>query len=113
MKLVARLRLNFSHLNEHKFRSSFRDIVDPMCKCGLETETIFHFHVRCRLYSTIRTELVNDMYTVASSVSNDPYEKILNILLYASEGFSGKTNQTISIVLVANMCPFFPFCPFL
>ena len=38
LKLLTRLRLNFSHLNEHKFRDGFRDIVDLMCKWGLETE---------------------------------------------------------------------------
>ena len=31
-------RLNFSHLNEHKFRCGFKDTVDPMSKCGLETD---------------------------------------------------------------------------
>ena len=35
IKLLSRLRLNFSHLNEHKFRHNFNDRVDPMCTCGL------------------------------------------------------------------------------
>ena len=30
LKLLTRLRLNFSHLNEHKFRHGFKDTVDPM-----------------------------------------------------------------------------------
>ena len=54
-KLMARLRLNFSHLNEHKFRYSFRDTVDLMCECDLETETTIHFLLRCTLYSTTGT----------------------------------------------------------
>ena len=33
--LLSRLRLNFSHLNEHKFRHNFNDTVDPMCTCCL------------------------------------------------------------------------------
>ena len=40
LKLLKLLRLNFSHLNEHKLRHGFKDIVDPMCKCSVETETI-------------------------------------------------------------------------
>ena len=32
IKLLTRLRLNFSHLNEHKFRHGLRDTVDPVCK---------------------------------------------------------------------------------
>ena len=87
--------LNFSHLNEHKFRHGFRDTVDPMSKSGLETETALHFLLSCRLYSTIRTELLNDISTVDSSLTNYPDEKLLNILLYGSEYFSVKTNQSI------------------
>ena len=95
LKLLTRLRLNFSHLNEHKFRHGFKDRVDPICKCGLETEATLHSPLRCRLYSTIRTELLDDIYTVASSFMNYADEKLLNILLYGSEYFSVKTNQSI------------------
>ena len=95
LKLLTRLRLNFSHLNEHKFRHGFKDTVDPMCKCGLETETTLYFLLRCMLYSTIRTELLDEIYTVASSFTNHPDEKLLNILLYGSEYFIVKTNQSI------------------
>ena len=64
LKLLTRPRLNFSHLNGHKFRHGFKDTVDPMCKYGLETEIALHFLLRCRMYSTIRTELLDDIYTV-------------------------------------------------
>ena len=62
---------------------------------GLETETTRHFLLHCRMYSTIRTELLDNIYTVASSLTNYPDEKLLNILLYGSEYFSVKTNQSI------------------
>ena len=94
LKLLTRLRLNCSHLNEHKFRHGFKDTIDPMCKCGVETETTLHFLLRCRLYSNIGTELLDDIYTVDSSLTNYPDEKLLNILLYGSEYFSVKTNQS-------------------
>ena len=68
-----------------------------MCKDSLETETTLHFLMHCRLYSTIRTELLDDIYiyTVALSLTNYPDEKLLNILWYGSEYFSVKTNQSI------------------
>ena len=53
-----------------------------MCKCGLETETTPHLLLRCRMYSTIRKEPLDERYTVASSLTNYPDEKLLNILLY-------------------------------
>ena len=39
IKLLNRLRLNFSQLNENKFRHNFRDTVNPFCLCNAETET--------------------------------------------------------------------------
>ena len=66
-----------------------------MCKCSLEKETTLQLLLRCRLYSTIRTKLLDDIYTVASSLTNYSDEKLLNILLYGSENFSIKTNQSI------------------
>ena len=59
-----------------------------LSKSGLETETALHFLLSCRLYSTIRTELVDDISTVDSSLTNYHDEKLLNILLYGSEYFS-------------------------
>ena len=92
---MTRLRVNFSRLNEHKFRHDFNDTVDPMWKCSLDTETTLHFLLSCRLYSTIRIEFLVDTYTVASSITNYWDEKLLNILLHGSEYFSIKTNQSV------------------
>ena len=66
-----------------------------MCKCGLKIETTLHFLLRCRLYSTIRTEVLGDISTVDSSLTNYPDEKLSNILLHGSKYFSVKTNQSI------------------
>ena len=64
-----------------------------MCKCGLETDTTLHFLLPCRLYSSIRTKLLDDI-CVASSLTNYSDKKLLN-LLYGLEYFSVKTNQSI------------------
>ena len=66
-----------------------------MCKCGLETETILHFPLLCKLYSTIRSKLLDNIYTFASYLMNYPDEKLLNSPLYGSEYFSVKLNQSI------------------
>ena len=66
-----------------------------MCKFGLERETALHFLLSCRLYSTVRKELLDDISTVDLSLASYLDEKILNILLYGSEYFSVKTNRSI------------------
>ena len=40
---LTRLRLRFSHLNEHKFRHGFLDTLNPLCNCNLEVEDNEHF----------------------------------------------------------------------
>ena len=40
VKLLSRLRLKLSHLNEHKYRHNFKDVLTPLCDYGSETETI-------------------------------------------------------------------------
>ena len=93
IKPLNRLRLHFTHLNEHKFRHNFRATIDPMCCCGLEPETTLHYLLRCTLYSDLRTGLLNDIRALNPTLKNLSHEKLLNVLLYGSEDFSFKTNK--------------------
>ena len=52
-----------------------------LCANTIETETTFLFLLRCRLYSTIKIEFLDDIYTVASSLTNYPDEKLLNVYI--------------------------------
>ena len=63
--------------------------------CGVETETTLHLLLRCRLYSSIRTEILDGIYTADSFLTNYPDKKLLNIFLYGSEIFGVKTTQLI------------------
>ena len=40
-QLLNRLRVDFSHLNEHKLRHDFADTLNPLWSCCLETILIF------------------------------------------------------------------------
>ena len=58
LKLLTRLRLNFSHLNEHKSRHNFKDTVNPMCSCGFGPETTVQYPFRYKLYTKPRLDLL-------------------------------------------------------
>ena len=79
VKLLTRLRLDFSHLNEHKFRHNFDNIINPMCSCGKEPETTLHYLLRCDLYSIYRLELLNNISALNESLKNSSEEKLLKI----------------------------------
>ena len=51
VKILIRLRLQFSHLNKHKFRHGFEDTINTMCACRSEVETNENFLLACHLYS--------------------------------------------------------------
>ena len=64
LKLLTRLRLHFSHLNEHEFRHNFKDSISQMCSCGFETETKDHYSLCCKLSSvlSLRIDLLNGLF---------------------------------------------------
>ena len=82
VKLLSRLRLKSSHLNEHKFRHNFIDALSPMYDCGSETETTDHFFLHCPFVAINRQKLFNDLLKIDSSLSNLKDELLLDIILY-------------------------------
>ena len=67
---LTRLRLQYSHLNELKFRHGFGNTINAMCACGGEVESIEHFLLRCHLYCPQRLELFENLEKGDSSFLN-------------------------------------------
>ena len=82
VKLFTRLRLQFSHLNEQKFRHGFGDTVIPMCGFNAEIEDIEHFILRFYFFSVQRFELFNNFNKVDPSFTQLDTKEQVNILLY-------------------------------
>ena len=64
IKVLTRLILEFSHLNEQKFRHGFKDTLIPICACRDEIEITKRFFLRCQSYCTYRFELFDDILKV-------------------------------------------------
>ena len=92
VKLLSRLRLKFSHLNEHKFRHNFKDALSPMCDCGSKTETTDHFFLRCPFFAINKQKLLHDLLKIDPSLRNLKDELLLDMILYGS----GKYNDTVN-----------------
>ena len=63
IKLLNRLRVGFSHLQEHNFRHNFADTLNNLCACALETECTEQF-----FFSTLQ---------LLHHIPNDPYERVM------------------------------------
>ena len=95
LKLLTRSRLNFSHLNEHKFRHNFNDTIIPMSSCRKEPETTLHYLLHSDFYSIYRIELLNDICALTNFLKNIVEENLLKVLLYGAEECSSKINSEI------------------
>ena len=60
----AKLRLQFSALNEHRFRHDF-DCLSPVCNCGLANEDNEHFLLHCPQYYTLRLDLFGQLSDIS------------------------------------------------
>ena len=87
-KLLTRLWLKFSNLNEHKFHHNFKDTVVAICDCGTETETAEHFFLCCPFFVTERQKLLNNVYEKHFSSQNLNEESMIDILLYGCDQFN-------------------------
>ena len=100
VKLLSLLRLQFSHLNEHKFRYEFNDSVDPMCPCGSEVETTEHFSLRCQCFSIQRSELFNNLRNLDPSFTKLDTKEKTSFLLYGSNKNSSSLNKDILEIVI-------------
>ena len=64
LKLLSRLRLGFSNLNEHRFRHNFQDCMNPLCSCSLDIEDTSHYLLHCHHFSQHRIDLMNSVNSI-------------------------------------------------
>ena len=50
IRLITRLRLELSHLREHKFKYNFQNCLNPLCSCGSSIKSTSHFLLHCAIF---------------------------------------------------------------
>ena len=63
LKLLTRLCLGFSHVNEHRFGHSFQECLNLLYKCSLETQNTSNYLLHCHHDTPFRTDLMNSVKT--------------------------------------------------
>ena len=105
IKLLTRLRVGFSHLNEHRFRHNMENCMNPLCACSLEIENDIHYLLHCHLFNHLRIDLMNSVKSVCENFMtyNDNIKK--DILLYGDPRLDGIKNKFIleaTIIFIKN-----------
>ena len=70
LKLLTRLRLGLSHLNEHRFNYNFQSCINPLCSCSFAIESTTDFLLHCHHFSNIRSTLLTSINEVLGSITN-------------------------------------------
>ena len=97
IRLLTRLRLDLSHLSEHKFRHNFADCVNPLCSCSIKLETTIHFFLHCRNFLNIRRKLFEKIKPLDKTLLQLNDESLLTVLLFGSKICNEQVNvQTLN-----------------
>ena len=95
LKLLTRLRLGLSHLNEHKFNRNFQDCINNLCCCSFEIESTSHFLLRCRHCTNIPLTLLNSIAEIIGNTFDITSECLISLLLFRSPEYTEIDNANI------------------
>ena len=94
IKLLTRLRLGLSHLNEHRFNHKFQNCTNQKCICSSENESTTHF-LHCHFYIPIRGNLFDKLKEIVHNLQELSDQTVTEILLYGSPNLKGNQNSQI------------------
>ena len=102
VRLLMRLRLGFSHLQEHKFRRNSSN--SSRCICGDGDETTEHFLLRCSHFANTCSTLLEQVSNILKTdIMVLPEHRSVEILLYGDNNCNEIANKLITeatIVLI-------------
>ena len=108
VKLLTRLRLELSHLCEHKFQHSFQDTLNHFYSSRKEVENTFHFFLSCLSYSEERLILLSKIRNINPNVLENTNSQITQFFLYGDKTFTASIkfiilDSTIEYILATKI----------
>ena len=95
------LRVDFSHLHEHKLRDGFLDVVHPICSCRTNpVENTKHYLLHCSNFANQHTVLFDDLRNIGISCGPLDSSSLSRMLLFSNHKFSDNVNI---IMLLLNL----------
>ena len=94
-KLLTRLCLGLSHLNEHKFKHGFNDTINPICICGGDIKSINHFFLHCPEYCEARKTLFDNIQSIVKMLLSQNESSWTQLLLYGGPKRNSNVNAFI------------------
>ena len=95
LKLLTRLRLGLSHLNEHRFNHNFESCLNPLCTCSLEVESTTHFFLHCHHFNAIRITLNNSLKGIDKDIPKLSDSSLTKVILFGDSKYTDFQNHDI------------------
>ena len=96
IRLLSRLRPDWSHLREHKFKHSFKDSLNPFYSCLKgEVETSSYYLLHCSSYSEERLVLLSTIKNIDTSILQQSDSKFTSVLLFGETSFDNTKSTFI------------------
>ena len=89
------MRLGLSHFNEHKFKHSFNDTINPICICGRDVESINHFFLHHPENCEARQTLFENIQSIDKMLLSQNESSLTHLLLYGHLKSNSNVNALI------------------
>ena len=104
LKLLTLLRIDLSHLKEHKFKHIVQDSKDPLRSCGIDTVSTVHSFLHYVNFTTQRQIILKKLEIINISILAENENSVVRTLLFGRPGITNLTNKeiinaTISFIL--------------
>ena len=95
IRLIMRLHVGMSHLQEHKFKDNFQDFLNPICSCGLDIESTSHFLLHCPTFNGEQYTLLSTLNNIDCKLLKLTKSSLLQTLSYGNTLFDKEKNTHI------------------
>ena len=89
------MRVDLSHLREHKFKNSFQYTLNLICNCGKDIETTSRDLLHCPDYLHERKTLLNTVSCIVPYIFDFNNDQLTEILSYDKEDLDNTNNTSI------------------
>lgn len=100
MKLLTRLRLGLSHLNEPRFSHNIKNGIIPLCTCGSEVEPRAHFFLHSHHFNVTQTILLINTEATDKDALKLSDNSRTNLLLFPESKFNNIQNYPTVILSI-------------
>ena len=102
IKLLTKLRLGLSQLNDHKFKHGFNDTRNPICICGSDIQSINQFFLHCPEYCEARQTPFHNIQSIDKMLLSQNKSSLTHLLLYGDP----KRNSNVNVFVLNSTIEF-------